>query len=267
MTVSWPCILRVTAPDEDADARTGLDLTALTLLSNLPYYYLLQSFFTLHDEAVVPALLIDTISVAIPFALLRGTPSRSDKKVQKQSSRAVARDYQILILVTIFASAIYTLTVYTSFWTWLPVYMIQHFDNLRSVGEAREASLLLQVATSIPAGVAATTFLFIPAVSASNKLLKALDPIAQKAAFDTETADLAQTVAYNLGFGSKGFSARSQVLAKRTAVLAITSFINTFVRTFATIEGSEIVGALGWSSLWAVASVLTGVAFGWVADE
>lgn len=247
--------------------RTGLDLTTLTFLSNLPYYYLLQTFYTLHDEAVVPALLIDTIAVTIPFFLFRGTPSRSDKKLQKQSSRAVAYDYQILALVTIFASAIYTLTVYTSFWTWLPVYMVEHFEGLRSVGKGRESNLLLQVATSIPAGVAATAFLFIPAVSASNKLLKALDPITEKAAFDTESADLAQTIAYNLGFGSKGFSARSHVLTKRTAVLAISSFINTFVRVFGTIEGTEIVGALGWSSLWAVASVLTGVAFGWVADE
>ena len=91
--------------------RIGLDLTTLTFLSNLPYYYLLQTFYTLHDEAVIPALLIDTISVTIPFFIFRGTPSRADKKLQKQSSRAVAHDYQILALVTIFASAIYTLSL------------------------------------------------------------------------------------------------------------------------------------------------------------
>jgi len=145
--------------------------------------------------------------------------------------------------------------------------MVQHFDNLRSVGDARDSNFLIQIATSIPAGVATTIFLFIPAVSASNKLLKALDPITKHASFDSESAGLVETIAYNLGLGSKGFSARARVLIKRTSVLAVSSFLNTFVRVFATIEGAELVGALGWSSLWAVASVLTGLAFGWVADE
>ena len=47
----------------------GLDLTALTLLSNLPYYYLLNAFYTAHDYAVLPALATDLLSIALPFAL------------------------------------------------------------------------------------------------------------------------------------------------------------------------------------------------------
>ena len=177
------------------------------------------------------------------------------------------RDWQVLGLVTVFGAAIYAVTLYTSAFTWLPVYMVTHFDNLRTLHHDREENLLLQVALAAPAGLATTRFLFVPAVAASNKLLRALDAIAAPTKFDSENANLAQTIAYNLGFGPDGFSARTQVLTKRTFVLVLSSFVNTFIRVFATIQGTEIVGALGWSALWAGAGLLTGIAYGWVAEE
>lgn len=181
------------------------------------------------------------------------------------------RDWQVLSLVTVFGAAVYAVTLYTSAFTWLPVYMVTHFDNLRTLHHTGEDNLLLQVALAFPAGLATTRFLFVPAVAASNKLLRALDPIAADAAeaqkFDSETATLGQTIAYNLGFGAGGFTTRTQVLTKRTAVLVVCSSVNTFVRVFGTIEGTELTGALGWSGLWAAAGVLTGIAYGWVAEE
>jgi hypothetical protein len=177
------------------------------------------------------------------------------------------RDWQILSLVSVFGAAIYALTLYTSAFTWLPVYMITHFDNLRTLHNERDENLMLQVLLAVPAGLATARFLFVPTIAASNKLLRALDPVARPAKFDSENANLAQTIAYNLGFGPEGFSARTKVLAKRTTVLVLSSFFNTFARVFVTIEGSEFVGALGWSGLWATAGLLTGIAYGWVAEE
>jgi hypothetical protein len=246
----------------------GLDLTALTLLSNLPYYYLLNAFYTAHDYAVLPALATDLLSIAIPFALFtRASASATDAKLTKAGARSIVRDWQVLGLVSVFGAAIYALTLYTSAFTWLPVYMINHFDNLRTLHHEREENLMLQVLLAVPAGLATARFLFVPTIAASNKLLRALDPVATPSKFDTENANLAQTVAYNLGFGSDGFSARTQVLAKRTSVLVLSSFLNTFARVFVTIEGTELVGALGWSGLWATAGLLTGIAYGWVAEE
>ena len=177
------------------------------------------------------------------------------------------RDWQVLVLVTIFGAAIYAVTLYTSAFTWLPVYMVTHFENLRALHDSREEDLMLQVLLAVPAGLATTRFLFVPAVAASNKLLQAFDAVAAPPKFDSESATLSQTVAYNLGFGADGFSARTKVLAKRTIVLVLCSYINTFVRVFGTIEGSELVGSLGWSGMWAVAGLLTGLAYGWVAEE
>jgi hypothetical protein len=245
-----------------------LDLTSLTLLSNLPYYYLLNAFYTAHDYAVLPALATDLLSIAIPFALFtRTSASATDARLTKAASRAIVHDWQVLALVTVFGAAIYAVTLYTSAFTWLPVYMITHFDHLRTLHQDRGENLMLQVLLAAPAGLATTRFLFVPAVAASNKLLRSLDAIAAPAKFDTENANLVQTIAYNLGFGPEGFSARTQVLTKRTAVLVLSSFVNTFIRVFGTIEGTELLGALGWSGLWAAAGVLTGIAYGWVAEE
>lgn len=263
--VAWKVVSLVLA---FASGYDWLDLTALTLLSNLPYYYLLNAFYTAHDYAVLPALATDLLSIAVPFALFtRTSASATDARLTKAASRAIVRDWQVLGLVTIFGAAIYAVTLYTSAFTWLPVYMITHFDNLRNLHSEREENLALQVLLAAPAGLATARFLFVPAVAASNKLLRSLDAVAVAPKFDTENANLAQTIAYNLGFGPDGFSARTQVLTKRTAVLVLSSFVNTFVRVFATIEGTEVVGALGWSSLWAGAGLLTGIAYGWVAEE
>jgi hypothetical protein len=263
--VSWKVISLILAFSSGYD---WLDLTALTLLSNLPYYYLLNAFYTAHDFAVLPALATDLLSIALPFALFtRGSASATHARLTRAAARSIVRDWQILSLVTAFGAAIYAVTLYTSAFTWLPVYMVTHFDNLRTLHHDREENLLLQVLLAAPAGLATTRFLFVPAVAASNKLLRALDAIAAPTKFDSENANLAQTIAYNLGFGPDGFSARTQVLTKRTFVLVLSSFVNTFIRVFATIQGTEIVGALGWSALWAGAGLLTGIAYGWVAEE
>lgn len=109
-------------------------------------------------------------------------------------------------------------------------------------------------------------FLFLPTVSASNRLLTALDPITKDAPFDPATATLTQTIAYNLGISKEGLSPKTEVLIKRTAALALGSAINTFVRVFGTIEGAEVSGALGWAGLWATAVAIVGAAQYWVAE-
>lgn len=209
------------------------------------------------------------MSLTLPFLVLSPRPTTtSDESVQRPSARSVSRDYQILGLASSLAAAILALALYASFATWLPVHMIRHFDNVRSLDQAHETTVVSLAALFLPAGLAAMQFLFLPAVGASNRLLAALEPLTHDddAPFDPETATLTQTVAYNLGLGSKGLSAKSEVLVKRTAALALGSFVNTLVRVYGTVEGAEVSGALGWSGLWAAAIVAVGFGFEWVAE-
>ena len=79
--VSWKVVSLILAFSSGYD---WLDLTALTLLSNLPYYYLLNAFYTAHDFAVLPALATDLLSIAIPFALFtRGSASATHSRLTR----------------------------------------------------------------------------------------------------------------------------------------------------------------------------------------
>ena len=106
-------------------------------------------------------------------------------------------------------------------------------------------------------GLAAKSFIFTPAVAAEPSLADA-----KKAAFNPATASLGEHLVYNLwGYGKK-----SKVVIKRTAALMLVTGVNTFVQAFFTIEGVEVTGAVGYSSVWLVASGMTGAALGAVSS-
>ena len=184
-------------------------------------------------------------------------------------NQLVAHDPWVFTLMALFGSAVYAVTVYSSLYTWLPVYLVTHFDEVRSLQAAHDASVPLLLAILVPVGLATTQFLFTPTVGARGNpgLTDPRIHPEQAEFFDAETATLGETVAYNLGFGVHGFSARAEVLAKRTAVLIACSVTNTVVRTVMTIAGTEPVGAMGWASVWGVAGALTAVAYAWAGNE
>ena len=257
----------VSLPFSSTDTPAGLDLASLSLISNLPYYFLLQTFYSLPPSPIWVSLSIDILSLALPFLLFRRTvKSTSDESLQRPGSRAISHDLQILGLTSFLASAVFALTLYASFATWLPLHMIRHFDSIRTLDAVHDTTIVVLAALFVPAGFAAMRFLFLPTVSASNRLLGALDPITKDAPFDPEDATLAQTVVYNLGLGKEGLSPRSEVLLKRTATLALASSVNTFVRVYGTVDGSESTGAFGYAALWATAVATVGLVYRWVAE-
>ncbi|KAK5122270.1 hypothetical protein LTR85_004181 [Meristemomyces frigidus] len=242
------------------------DLASLATLSNLPYYFLLYTFYELHLFACATALVIDIATIGIPFALL--VPLIRAHEPGKSPNQQVAQDGSIFFLMSLFGSAIYAVTVYGSLYTWLPVHLVAHFDGIRSMQHAHDATVPLLVGMLIPIGWATSQFLFTPMIGArANPGITdpALKP--EKVKFDPETATFGETVAFNLGYGPDGFSKRGEVLAKRTAVLISCSVMNTFVRVFMTIEGTEPVGAAGWASVWGLAAALTSVAYAWAGNE
>lgn len=234
----------------------------------MPHYFLLNTFYGVDYFAALIPLVIDVTTIAVPFALLRGITHARDKSSPKTPNQVVAQDVGIQWLTGLFGAAIYTFVVYGSFYTWLPAYMVVHFDGLKSVAKAHDSALLLLFALFGPVGYAATQFIFVPAVgSAGNPGITDPKLKPELAPFDPETASLGQTVAYNLGLKQSGFTRRAEILTKRTVTLVTCSFLNTFVRSFVTIEGTELVGALGWASVWATGAALVGAALSWVGDE
>jgi len=243
--------------DQTNEDEPGYDLASLTLLAHGPPLYLLTTFYAIRPSTLLLSLGIDMLCTYVPFRLFRPLlpMHTADAPKGAVSNRSIINDWEVSIYNSVLAAGIYGVVVYGSFITWLPVHLVTHFNGIRDISAAHEATLPILMASFIPMGIAAKSFLFTPATGAARNLndIKA-------SAFNPETATLAETIGYNLW----GYSKRTRILIKRTATLATVCFLNTWLQVAATIEGAEVLGAIGWASVWATAAILTGTTFWWV---
>lgn len=204
--------------------------------------------------------MIDLVSNTVPFFLLRPLSPHNAVIVRKDNptpNASLASNIPIRLYVTLFAAAVYAVTVYTSLFTWLPVYLVTHFDSIRTLEYAHSASLPVLLLAFIPLGYAAKDFLFTASIASARSQFD-YQP------FNPESASLAETLAWNVGLS--GWGPREDVILKRTALLVFMTLTSSFAKIFGTVEGAEEWGALGWGSVWASASLLTGIGFAWVGD-
>jgi hypothetical protein len=232
---------------------------SLTVLSHAPHLYLLTNFYRIRPTTALTCLIIDTLSTYIPFRLMRD-PSATHRSISSKgtvANRSVINDSSVRLYTGLLAAAIYSVVVFGSFGSWLPVYLVVHFEGLRDISAAHGAALPKLIVLSLPVGYAAREFIFTPATGSRP------DPYdAQIASFDPETATLGETLQYNLW----GYSKRTRTLIKRTLTLAAITGIHNWLQTYVAIEGTESSGAAGWSAVWVLAAMLTGAAFWWVGD-
>ncbi|KAI9852665.1 MAG: hypothetical protein M1838_006122 [Thelocarpon superellum] len=218
----------------------GIDLASLTLLAHLPPLYLLGTFYEIHPGTVLTSLVIDLTTTYLPFRLCRPLASRS-----------IVSDLPIRALTTALGAAVYGTVLYASYQSWLPIYLVVHFDGIRDISAAHAPAFPLLVATCLPIGYAAQEFLFTAATGETGKV-----------AFNPTTATFGETVYYNLW----GYSARTKAVILRTATLVFVTGVNTWVQTFVTVQGVENNGAIGYATLWSTAAAVTGLAFIWVGN-
>ncbi|EKD13080.1 uncharacterized protein L3040_007163 [Drepanopeziza brunnea f. sp. 'multigermtubi'] len=238
----------------------GYDLASLSLLSHGPPLYLLGSFYHVASTTVASSLVIDALTTYIPFRILRPLSLAHSASSSKYSvpvpNADIVTSYEIQALTTGLVALIYAVTVYTSYATFLPVYLATYFEGIPSMTAAYASSFVAILPTTLVLGVAARSFIFTPAVTFAPSSRDA-----KNAAFNPETATLADTFWHNVW----GFSARTKVVIKRTATVMLVTGLNTFVQTFVTVEGVEVMGAVVYSGVWVAAAGLTGVALGLVS--
>jgi len=238
-----------------------LDIVSLSILAQMPYYVLLHTFYETSVVALGLSFLIDMTSLTTPFFLLRRLNFYNDHKgttTNPQTVGDLAADRTVQFYMSGFAAAMYSLIVYSSFYTWLPIHMIIHFDEIRSLEAAHNAVLPILFAACFPIGYAAKNFLFKPSIAASRA--PAIFPT-----FNPHTATLFDTIRWNFGLGRH--STRVSILSRRTTLLVCFTFLNTFVRVFGTVEGAEMYGAAGWAALWSVAAATVGLGFAWAGES
>lgn len=234
-------------------------MASLALQTRLPYYFLLTTFYSISLRTVSLALLYDVLSCALPFTLLRNRIPAHSSRVPRGAvaNRSIISDLSLQALITVFAATIYGVIMYVSYNSWLLPYLITNFDGVRTFDVAHNSQLPVLVLTFFPLGWTAKILLFAPATAAKPNLgdIKA-------EAFNPAEAGLSEHLLQNVWGWSKG----TKVMMQRTIVLAISVFLATWVRTWKTLEGSEVWGSAGWAALWAVASLLNGALLRWVGD-
>ncbi|PVH86840.1 hypothetical protein DL98DRAFT_510314 [Cadophora sp. DSE1049] len=239
----------------------GYDLASLSLLSHGPPLYLLGSFYDISPASVISSLVIDSLTTYIPFRLLRPLSLAHSASTSKHSvsvrNKDIITSNSIQAYTTLLGGAIYAVTLFTSYSTFLPVYLVTYFDGIHSIAAAHASSPIAIFPTTFVLGLAAKSFIFTPTVTAAPTTADA-----KNAVFNPETATFSETFWYNVW----GYSSRKKVVIKRTATLMLVTGVNTFVQTFVTIEGVEATGAVVYSGVWVAAALITGATLGVVGD-
>ncbi|KAH6654356.1 hypothetical protein BKA67DRAFT_535680 [Truncatella angustata] len=230
----------------------GYDLAALNLLSHGPPLYLLNAFYRVPASALILTLAIETFATYLPFRLLRSL-SKAHRDPANAPNADLLTDKPIALLTTLLSGAIYTVTLFAAYASYLPTALIVYYDSLPSIQAAHESTYINLLPVTLTLGFAATNFIFTPAEAEAET--KAVD-------FDPVNASLKETLSWNFW----GWSNRTKTVVKRTAILMLVTGASTTIQTALTVQGAEPIGAFAWATPWVLASAVTGVALGAVGS-
>ncbi|KAL4979235.1 hypothetical protein BDW66DRAFT_127924 [Aspergillus desertorum] len=242
----------------------GRDVLNFSFLVHLPTYALLSSFYGVRPTTILASYAIVIVSTALPFALLRNpnlVHNLARTPFTAVSNRGILQDWGITIYTTVLATAIYTVTLYLSYQTWLPAQLVVHFERLPSITRvhAGPAGFPLLFFSLLPAGWAARDFLFVS--SAGTPDVQDTEIEKGKSVLPKQGEYLASTV-YRKTWGA--LSRRTRVLTKRTVTLATVLMANTAIQVAGTVKGASFEGASAWGFVWTVATLVVGLVYGWI---
>lgn len=241
----------------------SFDVAALSTLSRGPTLYLLTTFYGTNVATALASLSVDVISSFLPFVLLRAlSPAHSSSASTVVPNRELVADRAILVYTTLLAGAIYSVTLFTAFSTYLPRVLVLYFEGIPSIEAARSAtpSIFVNGPTMLFCllfGLAARTFIFTP-----SAVVGATKNDRERQEFDPVSATFGETLYWNLW----GYTSRAKVVITRTALIMAVAAVDTYISCTMTISGVESTGALAYAAVWATAAFFTGVGFVVVGD-
>ncbi|RHZ74480.1 hypothetical protein CDV55_108731 [Aspergillus turcosus] len=238
----------------------GRDVLSFTFLTHLPTYSLLWSFYGIRPTTILASYGITLISTAIPFILLRRPSSVHDllhAPSDAVPNRSILQDRPTALYTSVAAAAIYSVALYFSYATWLPAYLVVHFENIPDIrlAHAGPAGLPILFLTLLPAGWAARDFLFVSSTGASSS----------DASVKSKSASEGEYLVCGIYRRTLGtLSAKTRVLVSRTGLLASMMVLNTVFQVAGTVRGVDVPGATMWGAIWGVATIAVGGVFGWI---
>ena len=238
-----------------------LDVFGLLLQTRAPSYIFMNLFYEISFTTVVISLLIDGASPAIAFALLgRRRERKSPSHLLKISPEFYAVDNLTnTSLVILLSSTVYALGLYLSAVTFLPSFVVSHFDYIITLipvyNLQGQTGLPTLTALFIPLGWAARTVLF--SKSAFGKA-----PIS--IAVDDQFQNPSASRFLQLDFWIR--TTRGMELLKRTAAVFLITIVGNTLRTTSALQGSTLEGAVGWASIWAFTGLFANLLLIWVGS-
>ncbi|KAI5465554.1 hypothetical protein BGZ63DRAFT_107838 [Mariannaea sp. PMI_226] len=236
----------------------SLDVAMLDLLSHGPHYYLLSTFYGVSVSTSLLALIIDIVSAAVPFYLLRPLSAVHSPSAAAKLHNRELLDVSTQLYTVALSTGIYTVVLVLSSRFLLPRILVLYFSSVLTVEPAYDASFVSILPVTIFFGVVASTFIFAPFATTGHA--QEDDKIA---AFDPVEASLGETVWWNVW----GYTAKAKVVIRRTAVAVLVSAVSTYLSGSRTLHGVDSVGAAAFAGVWAFAALLTGVGLGFVGQE
>ena len=218
---------------------------------------LLSSFFLINPSTLIFPTLASIVSTTVPFMLLRplspaNTASTAPRGLVR--NRSIITDPWTTISCSLLATAIFATLLEFSFATFLPIWLINHFDHIRDLTAAHlgASGLPLLLVSLLPAGFAAMQFIFVISTAA---------PATPQYVFDTTESGFVDHVYHN-AWG--WYTNRQKELISRTILLATMTVAETVIQVWGTIEGVEQSGAVGYAAIWGMGVLLVAAVFDWV---
>lgn len=214
------------------------------------------AFYSLSPATALSALAVDIVSASVPFYFLRPL-SAVHRHAASLPNRELV-DLPLQLLTTALSTGIYTVTLVLSLRFVLPRILVLYFSGLPTVEPAYTASYATVLPVTLLFGAAASTFIFAP--FATTGKAKEDDKISQ---FDPAAASLGQTVWWNFW----GYTAKTKVVIRRTAITTLVTGVNTYLACSKTINGVDPAGASAYAAVWVFAALCTGVGLGMVGGD
>ncbi|UNI14101.1 hypothetical protein JDV02_000771 [Purpureocillium takamizusanense] len=233
----------------------SLDVAMMDLLSHAPSLYLLATFYSLSPRTAASALVVDVVSAAVPFALMR--PLSEIHRPSAKSGNRELIDLPMLLYTAALSTGIYTVVLALSLRLVLPRILVVYFSGLPSVEPAYSATYGAVLPVTGVLGAAASLFIFAPFATTGKS--KEDDKLGK---FDPVEATLGETVRWNLW----GYTAKTKVVIRRTAAAAFVTGVNTYLACTMTISGVDSTGATAYAAVWVVAALSTGLGLGLVGS-
>jgi hypothetical protein len=241
------------------------DMAYFMFLTHGPTFFLLAHFYRVRPTTVITSLSIDVFSTTVPYMFSRFSRKTHYQQGAPSLNRGILQDHQTAMYTTVVASAILSVLLHISFSTWLPTFLVTHFEDIPDI----------RVTHVAPAGFPALFLSLLPAGYAVRDLLLKNPFIGLSSKPDSPKREsvghpggeyLVMSL-YRRTWGA--LDAKTRILLARTLALAATIFLNTSIQVWGTVGGVDFVGAAGWGAIWAASGLVTGLVFAWIqrADE